>query len=577
MNNKEMAADLAQYFRANGFEFVQLIDNDEKVVVKKFGDCRLQLEPKALKRKIRLCAYAGSNREKWKVFFKDHELLSNDVTNKNKDGDSGVVRESFIGFGDDWGKTKTYAYDECLKVSDSVKKLCPSCEDPHGKNGRGDLSDVSENVLGRGFQVYLKHKKLLDLIQVCKKHLPLQSENKKWTEEECEAAVVAFQEKAKSIDSGLGKYFDCNVFDILRMGEHEIRHSNMLAWLLDATETHGMGNVFLCAFLEEVVGAAKTAKGVCAKVAEMVDGHVFGELTDYKVFREDEHEDIKLMSESAKTIIVIENKWNAEAGENQLRKYRERTEVECKEYGADWKAIYVFLTKKGLRPSRKDDDDHWIPMSYLQIIKMVQALYEGMKEGFAQKIIVGQYLHVLKTADADLILEEDPVVQDVKKFCEGCDAIGFLPSVGEEYFQRVFDRMRLERRERQWVRDADLDTGKGSCIVFCSEELCRQLKKSEYEYCLELELDRTCSRVCCNLLRKIGGKEKREAVRWNCAKDQYGKPIQKTNVKNWKKFDIHSIVSARTLENMARNAIASAIEEVDSGVKKWGAEIVDKW
>lgn len=578
MSNKEMAADLAQYFKANGFESVKPIDNDEKVVVENFGDCRLQLEPKAAKGKVRLCAYATSNREEWKEFFKEHRLLSNDVINRKKDGDSGVVRESFMILGDDWEGVKKRVYDGCVKMKKSMKDMegeWPSGGGSGGKKCRDDLSEVDEAVLKECFQTYLGHKKLLDLIQVCQEDTLSRAE-KKWTDEECKNAVKKFREKVNAIDSGLRQYLDCNVFDILRMGEHEIRHSNMLAWMLDATETHGRGNEFLGSFLNEVVKAAEgEGNGVCEDVVKMVAGRDFGDLSDYKVFREDEHEDIKLMSESKNTIIVIENKWNAKAGENQLTKYRGRTDAECEDYGKEWKAIYVFLTKDGKRPE-KDDDAHWIPISYRQIIEMVQTFYNGMKDDLVPKTIVEQYLRVLKR-DADLIQQDNQVVRDVKDFCKDCDAIRFLPFVGEEYFQKVFARL-MDKHKGSWWRDEDLGAAKRKCIAFGSKELSDKLKELKSKYCLELELDRTCSRVCCNLLRKVGGKQERKAVRWNCEKDeQEGEPIQETNVKNWKKFDINGEVLERTLEHMAENAIASVIEEVCRGVGKWGAEIVDKW
>lgn len=43
-----------------------------------------------------------------------------------------------------------------------------------------------------------------------------------------------------------------NAFDVLRCSEYEIRHSNVLAWLLDPGETHGVGRAFLDWFLGEV-------------------------------------------------------------------------------------------------------------------------------------------------------------------------------------------------------------------------------------------------------------------------------------------------------------------------------------
>ena len=36
-----------------------------------------------------------------------------------------------------------------------------------------------------------------------------------------------------------------NIFDVLKISRTEIRHSNMLAWLFDANENHGLGDKFV--------------------------------------------------------------------------------------------------------------------------------------------------------------------------------------------------------------------------------------------------------------------------------------------------------------------------------------------
>ncbi len=43
-----------------------------------------------------------------------------------------------------------------------------------------------------------------------------------------------------------------NIFDVLKVSRAEIRHSNMLAWLLDPKESHGFGTAFLDGFLKRV-------------------------------------------------------------------------------------------------------------------------------------------------------------------------------------------------------------------------------------------------------------------------------------------------------------------------------------
>ena len=42
---------------------------------------------------------------------------------------------------------------------------------------------------------------------------------------------------------------DFNVFDVLQYAEFEIRHSNVLAWLLQPEESHRIGRLFLDRFL----------------------------------------------------------------------------------------------------------------------------------------------------------------------------------------------------------------------------------------------------------------------------------------------------------------------------------------
>ena len=44
-----------------------------------------------------------------------------------------------------------------------------------------------------------------------------------------------------------------NLFDVLKVARNEIRHSNMLSWLLDPRENHGIGDAFLKGVLQVLV------------------------------------------------------------------------------------------------------------------------------------------------------------------------------------------------------------------------------------------------------------------------------------------------------------------------------------
>ena len=84
-----------------------------------------------------------------------------------------------------------------------------------------------------------------------------------------------------------------NAFDVLRYAEYEIRHSNVLAWLLDPGETHGVGRAFLAWFLGEVYES----------IAEPGEQRV-------RVERELHHVDVTIFLESDQDrhIVAIENK-----------------------------------------------------------------------------------------------------------------------------------------------------------------------------------------------------------------------------------------------------------------------------
>ena len=44
-----------------------------------------------------------------------------------------------------------------------------------------------------------------------------------------------------------------NLFDVLKVSRKEIRHSNMLGWLMDPNENHGFGDAFLRGILQRLV------------------------------------------------------------------------------------------------------------------------------------------------------------------------------------------------------------------------------------------------------------------------------------------------------------------------------------
>ena len=101
-------------------------------------------------------------------------------------------------------------------------------------------------------------------------------------------------------DSGFLRYHaeyvkrrEFNTFDVLRYAEYEIRHSNVLAWLLDPGQTHGIGRAFLDWFL------GKVNKSISDRGAQRVRVERELHFVDVTVFME---------SDQDRHIVAIENK-----------------------------------------------------------------------------------------------------------------------------------------------------------------------------------------------------------------------------------------------------------------------------
>ena len=92
-----------------------------------------------------------------------------------------------------------------------------------------------------------------------------------------------------------------NTFDVLRYSDYEIRHSNVLAWLLRPADTHGIGSRFLKWFVDHVIGRFPAADRVRLAETSFEAGNV-------EVWRERDYVDVTILFKKEKCLIAIENK-----------------------------------------------------------------------------------------------------------------------------------------------------------------------------------------------------------------------------------------------------------------------------
>lgn len=150
-----------------------------------------------------------------------------------------------------------------------------------------------------------------------------------------------------------------NVFVAAGLVQQEIRHSSILAFLLDPNEWHGIGDYFL----RQLLSIASDDHHDALKIA-LCDLDDIRILTEVPIHDSDTKMkgrlDILAHAKKEKIILAIENKIGAQEGENQLKKYRMWLHEKYKDYII----LLIYLTIDGEEPS----DAEWFPLKYSELI-----------------------------------------------------------------------------------------------------------------------------------------------------------------------------------------------------------------
>lgn len=202
------------------------------------------------------------------------------------------------------------------------------------------------------------------------------------THEEMEALFVNNAELDK-IKIYLNRF---NPIKIMRMEHKEIRHSAILAWLLDPSETHGLGDEFLKSFLAQTLkGESKKGKPTALDISQ-------SELRDTEVRLEWEHIDILIINTSHKWAFVVENKFHSKQHSDQLRRYREKIE----KYFPGTSIRGIFLTLKDEDP----EDNQYLPIKYEAVCELLSHLLQRYTSQLAPEVktFLKHYLETIEEA-----------------------------------------------------------------------------------------------------------------------------------------------------------------------------------
>lgn len=190
------------------------------------------------------------------------------------------------------------------------------------------------------------------------------------------------------LESRLGSF---NLFQVLRSEYAELKHSNVLAWLLDPSETHGLDAIFLQKWLMRVMhGNGNTNH----KSITAVDIDAWS-LWEVEVHREWRNIDLLIllkMANGKSWVVCIENKVNSTQYSGQLTKYRESVEIHFPSEGH--RHVFIFLTKNGEDP----EDPNFISSDYSEIHTALReaATLRQQSLGSEPKVLIENYIRLLE-------------------------------------------------------------------------------------------------------------------------------------------------------------------------------------
>ncbi len=210
------------------------------------------------------------------------------------------------------------------------------------------------------------------------------------------------------------------MFDVLRNAEYEIRHSNVLAWLLQPEESHGIGSAFLQDFIRYLKESARD--DLAFQEPSLEDGNV-------DVRREHKRVDIAVFFNAEKLLIAVENKTGESSAKHaaQVRAYEETLRKKHRGYTIR----SVLLTTSDEESARERD---FIHASWSEIYRVINSIRQRSAfqthEGRKILAFLEQYLEVIQR----MIIH---------------------PETSRDYFKRLLDNHRpiLKRllREREAV------------------------------------------------------------------------------------------------------------------------------
>jgi len=213
-----------------------------------------------------------------------------------------------------------------------------------------------------------------------------------------------------------------NPFNILGISHHEIRHSNVLAWLLCPNENHNLGDKIIRKIVLKILNNPENENSIPDDILiKDVQNYNF---YDVKIYREWNNIDLVAISELNQFILIIENKIYSGEHSGQLDRYLKI----CHEHFSDkYKILPVFLTLEGAIPS----NEKYCILDYSTIYEVVKFNSELYADSMSDEVKIF-IKHYLSTLGGLLIMDDNIRKLCLEIYSEYKDVINIIHDVGNQ-------------------------------------------------------------------------------------------------------------------------------------------------
>ena len=273
--------------------------------------------------------------------------------------------------------------------------------------------------------------------------------------------------------------YKVNIFDVLKVAKNEIRHSNILAWILYPNGSHGLGDSVIREFVKELLIDNK--KYFYDKKINTIDLLLI-DYNNFYILREWYNIDLILISDVSKIIICIENKIDSDEHNNQLSRY----EKIINENYEDYKKVFIYLTPD----MRNASEESWISYGYAGIKRIIENRIKDNGIQANVRMILEDYIDTLRRyvvkddelikicediyrkhkVALDLIFENRPdiysnISQSIIELCEKRDDIIF----DKTYSSKTYVRFTTKEFDEIFKPILGVKSGWGCATPYCFE------------------------------------------------------------------------------------------------------------